>query len=118
LTVPHGLRIWRKLHLAIDAANNTLIAATLPTNSEGDTITQREVPTAGPSQLWRERPPGALTKGELNIEGGDAAGKSILRRYPGAARRTTPPTREAWPEEIATPARQSTAPGAGHRRQG
>jgi hypothetical protein len=118
LTVPHGLRIWRKLHLAVDAASNTLVAATLTANSEGDTITRREVPTAGPSPLWRERLPGALTTGEPNIEGGNAAGKSILRRYPCAARRTTPPTREAWPEEIATPASQSTTPGAGHRRQG
>lgn len=31
-----GPRTWRKLHLAIDAASNTIVAASLTTNSEGD----------------------------------------------------------------------------------
>lgn len=31
-----GPRTWRKLHLAIDAGSNTIVAATLTTNSEGD----------------------------------------------------------------------------------
>jgi hypothetical protein len=31
-----GRRIWRKLHLAVDAATNTIVAATLTTNGEGD----------------------------------------------------------------------------------
>ena len=31
-----GRRTWRKLHLAIDAATNTIVAATLTTSSEGD----------------------------------------------------------------------------------
>jgi hypothetical protein len=31
-----GLRAWRKLHLAIDAATNTIVAATLTTSGEGD----------------------------------------------------------------------------------
>jgi len=30
-----GRRIWRKLHLAVDAATNTIVAATLTTSSEG-----------------------------------------------------------------------------------
>jgi hypothetical protein len=62
LTVPHGLRIWRKLHLAADVASNTLVAATLTTNSEGDTITRQEVPTTGPSS------------------GGSAEGEQLSRR--------------------------------------
>src|SRR3954451_4542602 len=35
----HGARerrTWRKLHLAVDAATNTIVAATLTTSSEGD----------------------------------------------------------------------------------
>jgi len=32
-----GRRTWRKLHLAVDAATNTIVAATLTTSSEGDT---------------------------------------------------------------------------------
>jgi transposase len=31
-----GRRTWRKLHLAVDAATNTIVAATLTTSSEGD----------------------------------------------------------------------------------
>src|SRR4051794_29285374 len=31
-----GPRTWRKLHLAVDAASNTIVAATLTTNAEGD----------------------------------------------------------------------------------
>jgi hypothetical protein len=31
-----GPRTWRKLHLAVDAATNTIVAATLTTNNEGD----------------------------------------------------------------------------------
>jgi hypothetical protein len=31
-----GRRTWRKLHLAVDAATNTIAAATLTTSSEGD----------------------------------------------------------------------------------
>jgi transposase len=31
-----GSRTWRKLHLAVDAASNTIVAATLTTNGEGD----------------------------------------------------------------------------------
>lgn len=31
-----GPRTWRKLHLAVDAATNTIVAVTLTTNSEGD----------------------------------------------------------------------------------
>src|SRR5687768_17722348 len=32
-----GRRTWRKLHLAVDAATNTIVAATLTTSGEGDT---------------------------------------------------------------------------------
>ena len=35
----HGVRrrrTWRKLHLAVDAATNTIVAATLTTSGEGD----------------------------------------------------------------------------------
>ena len=31
-----GRRTWRKLHLAVDAATNTIVAATLTTSGEGD----------------------------------------------------------------------------------
>src|SRR3954470_953658 len=31
-----GPRTWRKLHLAVDATSNTILAATLTTNGEGD----------------------------------------------------------------------------------
>jgi transposase len=31
-----GPRTWRKLHLSVDAAGNTIVAVTLTTNSEGD----------------------------------------------------------------------------------
>jgi hypothetical protein len=32
-----GRWTWRKLHLAVDAATNTIVAATLTTSNEGDT---------------------------------------------------------------------------------
>ena len=39
-------RSWRKLHLAVDAATNTIVAATLTTSGEGD---------AGPVPPLRDR---------------------------------------------------------------
>ncbi len=36
-----GRRTWRKLHLAVDAATNTIVAATLTTSSEGGSVSSR-----------------------------------------------------------------------------
>jgi len=45
-----GRRTWRKLHLAVDATTNTIVAATLTTTDDGDASQVRPLldPTRGP----------------------------------------------------------------------
>jgi hypothetical protein len=89
-----GRRTWRKLHLTVDAATNTIVAATLTTSGEGDAgqVGPLLDQTAGPIDT-------VMADGAYD---GEPTYRTILDRHP-AATVVIPPRSTAVPGSTADP---------------
>jgi hypothetical protein len=98
-----GRRTWRKLHLAVDAATNTIVAATLTTSSEGDAS------QVGPLLDQTTGPIAAV--GADGAYDGDPTYQTVAGRDP-AATVVLPPRSTAVPGSAAEPTQRD-----GHLRR-